>query len=64
MDDPGLAEVQVQGGVLAGNLGYQSSPKSSPDFAIFTNIIYTHCDKICVYIDVYIYIYTQENKSV
>ena len=63
MDDPGLAEVQAQGGVLAGNLGYQSSPKSSPDFAIFTNIIYSiHIVIRYVYIlmCIYIYIYTRK----
>lgn len=49
MDDPGLAEVQAEGrGFLAGNLWYWLIPKSSPDFAIFTNINYTHCDKICL----------------
>lgn len=59
-------------GFLAGNLWYWLIPKSSPDFAIFTNINYTHCDKICLCVSMgfnwymmYVYIlHTQGSKSI
>ena len=52
--DPGLAEVQAQGGVSGGNLGYQSSLNHLQIllYSLIPSVYTTHCDKIndmCIY---------------